>query len=117
MEWAAVWLLGSILVAVWAHAKGRSAGLALAIGLIFSPVMAAIVVAVWTPGPERDYQAARAGRSKDLRVCPQCAEMVRVEAMRCKHCGAALSADPTREDPEETATRRLVEALERRKRL
>jgi hypothetical protein len=28
------------------------------------------------------------------RRCPECAEMVRVDAIKCKHCGASLSNRP-----------------------
>lgn len=114
MEWAAIWFIGTVLVAWWAHAKGRSAAAALAISLLFSPVIGAIVVALWADGAARDYDAAKRGVSRDFKTCPKCAELVRVEASTCKHCGADLHSGPG--NSEEEATRRLVEALERRSR-
>lgn len=33
----------------------------------------------------------------DTKICPQCAEEVRTEAIRCKHCGADLVDDAMKE--------------------
>jgi hypothetical protein len=36
-------------------------------------------------------------RESTLKVCPQCAEKVKVEALKCKHCGNEFAAPLTME--------------------
>lgn len=99
MELALLWLAGAVLVAVWARSKGRSMALAFAVSALLSPLAGAIVVALWQPRAALDEAAARAGTSPDYRLCPACAEPVRIAATRCRHCGGSLAAPAQSEDP------------------
>ena len=75
-----LWLALSALIGKWAASKGRSAGFWFFAALAISPLLAAIFVAL----------GSRIGDAA-LRPCPDCREMVKHDAKRCKHCGAAIS--------------------------
>jgi hypothetical protein len=42
--------------------------------------------------PNKEQMAASVGEYGDLKKCPFCAEPVRKEAIKCKHCGSELEA-------------------------
>ncbi len=73
MEWVLIWVAASVLVGVWARSKGRSMGLAIFASLMFSPLVGAVIVAVWKPREEMERDAARSGQEGTYKVCPQCA--------------------------------------------
>lgn len=67
-----VWLVFAVLVGVWASSWERS-GVGYFLGsLALSPFVAGIFLLL----------SGKAGRK-----CPKCAEMVKMEAKKCKHCG------------------------------
>lgn len=43
---------------------------------------------------EPSAAAAAGGTNDETRQCPYCAELVKAAAVKCKHCGSALSASP-----------------------
>ena len=70
-----LWVLFGVFSAMIASTKGRSAGGWFFMGLIFGPF--GLLVAL-LPATEK---------SGATRKCPDCAEVVKAEAMVCKHCG------------------------------
>jgi TctA family transporter len=74
MEIAIVWILLIIVVTVWASRWGRSAIFYFLLSFLLSPIIGAVVLLI-------------SGKSeKNMKKCPACAEMVKVEAMVCRFC-------------------------------
>lgn len=78
-------VLAPILVRLIAGAGGGGVGAAF--GAFLIPV-AALVVSLSRGTSEQ--RAVATGEDGDFRKCPFCAESVRREAVKCKHCGSEL---------------------------
>lgn len=87
MLWIVLWLLCGIAAAVVYANKGRSAIAALLVGLLLGPV--GVLLALLTPTDTAALERRQVARG-ELRRCPACAELVRPDAARCRHCGADL---------------------------
>jgi hypothetical protein len=89
MLYIILWVVLSILVALYAFARGHSTinvfGFLL-LGLVFSPVIALIAAALIPPS---DKSLIDKGLAKK---CPHCAELVKPEADVCSHCGRDMTA-------------------------
>lgn len=85
------WVALSVAVAVWAGKKGRSVGGWLLLALLLSPLIAAVFLAL----AEDLTPAAQEKRYSHLTHvrCPECRELVRKDANKCKHCGTMLIAE------------------------
>lgn len=98
-----LWVFCSIIAAVIADARGRSVpGWAVG-GFIFGP-FAILLVALLPPIAPSEQQQIEAG---NLQKCPECAELVRAEAVKCRHCGAALH----NRQPEASITNELADRI------
>lgn len=73
------------------HGNGMAAGFA----AFLSPVMG-FIVALTTATSER--QAVVHGESGEYKKCPFCAEAIRREAVKCKHCGSDVPPPVEREN-------------------
>ena len=86
------WLYGLIclvaapLVVIFISKVGGS-GLAAGLGVFLVPV-AALFLALASDTSEQ--AAVAKGEHGDFRKCPFCAESVRREAIKCRHCGSTL---------------------------
>lgn len=89
-----LWFVLAALVGVYANSKGRSGIIFFMISLILSPLIG-IVIAVLSPADtsKMEQDALDTG---SVKKCPACAELVKIEAVKCKHC----NTDLPKPDPE-----------------
>lgn len=87
------WTVLSIAVGIGASSRGRSGFGWFLISLLLSPLIGAFLVLVFPKiGPavvSRDTSGEVITAETHVR-CPDCRELVRSDARKCKHCGTAL---------------------------
>jgi RNase P subunit RPR2 len=117
-----LWLLLSILISAIAGSRGDSPGKWLLISLLLSPVIAGILLTIrMLSGEKTRIEWAKCQKCGELneghrsyckkcyysfvlsrknlvrvernKVCPFCAEEIKIEAVKCKHCGSNLRTD------------------------
>ena len=79
------WMIGS--------SKGK-AGAGLALGLLLGPLGVVIALFLKADAHKVESNAIKSGESKK---CPFCSELIKVDAVVCRHCGRDLpvaGADP-----------------------
>lgn len=84
MGLAMFWLLGAVVVGIIASSRGRSAAGWFFLAALLSPVLMGVLVLALGRKPTAQELAPKM-------KCAFCAEVVLMEARRCKHCGADLS--------------------------
>jgi hypothetical protein len=82
-----IWLLFGVAGGMILSNKGRSGCGGFALGFLLGPIGLVIALVMGTDHKELEHRSLRTG---DTRKCPSCAEVVRVEARKCRFCGSDL---------------------------
>jgi hypothetical protein len=85
------WLVMAGVVALIANSKGKSGFAWFCYGFLIWPI-ALVHVLVAAPD-QRAVETASIERG-DTRKCPECAELIKREARRCRYCSAQIEAAP-----------------------
>jgi hypothetical protein len=85
-----VWVILSVLVGVYATSRGHGFFASFCISLILSPLIAFLILLVRKPNTKAIEERAIADGGS--RKCPQCAELIKAEAIVCRYCNARLDA-------------------------
>lgn len=87
MEFVFFWIVLSIAVGVIAGSKGRTGFGYFILSLLLSPLIIGLVVSAM---PKAVPDAQREAPETHTR-CPACKEVVRRDAIKCKHCASELT--------------------------
>lgn len=82
-----IWILFGVAGGIILANKGRSGCGGFALGFLLGPIGLIIALVMGKDHTELDKQALKKG---DVRKCPTCAELVKVEATKCRFCGSDL---------------------------
>lgn len=89
----AAWIVLAGIVAILAARAGRSGTGWFFIALLLSPLLAGVLLLVLVnvapPLPSAGAGAEEITSETHMR-CPECRELIRTDARKCKHCGSAI---------------------------
>lgn len=93
MEMVFGWFVLACIVGYWAHTKGRTAFGWTMLSLFLSPLIGGFIVAVLPKTGDAAAPRDEAGNPMTSAThvrCPDCRELIRRDASKCKHCSTAL---------------------------
>jgi len=80
-----IWLLCGVAGGIILSNKGRSGCGGFALGFLLGPIGLVIALVMQTDHKELEHRSLQGG---GMRKCPSCAELIRVEAKKCRFCGS-----------------------------
>lgn len=89
MEFLIIWFVCGVICVVIAGTKGRSVAGFFFIGLLLGPL--GVVLSAFFSKNERKIEAEKI-QGGEMKKCPICAELVRMEAVKCRYCSADVSS-------------------------
>ena len=84
-----LWVVFGVIAGIIASGKGRSGCGGFALGFLLGPFGIIWALLMKTDQAKVDNKAIKSG---EMKKCPACAELVRAEATKCRHCGEDLNA-------------------------
>jgi len=85
-----VWVLLSVFFGKWNESRGNSFWSIFFISLLLSPLLGGLCVLL-NP-PDKQGVEEKILLSGEMKKCPACAELIKLEAIKCKHCGEMFEA-------------------------
>ena len=86
MEYVVAWIVLTVLVALWNHARGNSFAVGFLLSLLLSPLIGFIIVAITKVN--RAKLEKRGLKSGKMKKCSTCSRPIRADASKCRFCGA-----------------------------
>lgn len=90
MEILIIWILFGIVSAIIASGKGHSGCGWFALGVLLGPLGLILILFLPKNQNELDNKAIEHG---EMKKCPQCAELIKAEALKCRYCGLEFNQD------------------------
>jgi hypothetical protein len=87
-----IWILCGICSVPIARSRGRRTPGWGIVGFLLGPIGVALAYMMPPVQEELELDALASG---EMKKCPECAELVRREATKCRFCGAELPVRPT----------------------
>ena len=88
MEILIIWFALTILIGVWANNWGRSGFGFFVLSFILSPLLGAIILLI--AGRNTEKSESRKLDTGEMKKCPHCAELIRIQAVKCRYCGSEV---------------------------